>query len=478
MVGILDGLKNTFYNSNLTKSLTGNNYLGTPYGSDIISEYTVSDGQKRFSTNASLPNLPKPSTMFYVYFSLNPETQKMINKKRQLIEYLATVYAQRDKYLVDKQRSVNTQQQEQKDKSFMNSVSEKMNSAVTAVSSSIDAVKTSINNAKSFVQEGIGNLLGIDTSNDTRTSADYIPDKYLLKQLSFELSKFVKTISKPSINFEVSELNEYNRKRIVYSKVSYGDVKVTFHDVKENPIQQFFFAYLKMINNNFLCKNHTDYMKPILNTRPDTDPNDYGFTIDSNFRLIDKISICEFYMDKLMVYTIENPIITSIDFGQNKMGSWDSNEISISFKYEGITNDLLDVEPYLSEFEDSNDKAYLKAMINAEIRQDMAGFLQMNWKGDGQFGVDTAVSFIKGILDTPSGERWSKTKSQLLDTGRKLGFAEEINFVKKAQDTINNYNNSSDKGKYVFKVSDDPTSIIGQITNSTFSGSSSILNLF
>lgn len=404
---LISGVTNKFYNSNAVKALSGVDYLSTAYGQDFIPEYTNLEGQKKYQTKAPIPNLPKPETMFFVYFSLNSEVQTLINQKKSLIEYLTRL------------------------------------SAV-----------------------------------DAETNADYLPDKFILRQLSFELSKFVKTISKPKINIEVKQFNEYNRPRLVNEKLSYGDLNISFYDVKENPVQQFFFTYLKVINDTFLCKDYTDYDKKILLHQFDTDPTHWGWNLDSYFNFIDKISVIEMYMDKMMVYTYMNPKITSIDFGTGKIGSWAPNEVNVSFKFEGITNDLLDIEPYTTTFGTEESKAYLKSMINSNITGNMATFLNKRYKEGVQFTVENAVAFIKGILDAPSEERWDKFKSQLLDTARKLGFANETNFVLQVQKTIENYDKSEDKGKYILKVVDDPSSIIGKVTNSTNISMDSVLSLF
>ena len=182
-------------------------------------------------------------------------------------------------------------------------------------------------------------------------------------------------------------------------------------------------------------------------------------------------------MNKMMVYTIENPMIESISFGTNKTGSYNPNEITVKFKYEGLTNDLLDVQPYNVQW--SNDKSYLKSMINANITAEMATFLNVRYKSGTEMGVDTAVSFIKGILDAPKEERWDKIKSQSLDTLRKLGFADEVNLAKRVESDINAFNNSDNKGKYLLKMTDDPSSTVGQVLGGgSTTSSTSLLKSF
>lgn len=466
---LVTGFLNTYYDSNVVKALSGVDYMATTYAQDFVPEYTNLEGQKKYQTKSTIPNLPKPSTMFFVYFSLNPDLQAMINKKKSLIEYLTRVSSEQSS--TDSMASYQNSNTSATNKGFFDKITD-------AISEGLSSIGDALSGKKKGEEQQSTNINSIPTDTNSSSYADYLPDKFLLKQLSFELSKFVKSVGKPKINIEVKEFNEYNRVRLVNEKLSYGELNMTFYDVKENPVQQFFFAYLKCINDTFLCKDYTDYNKPILLNKFDTDPTHWGWNLDSYFNFIDKISVIEMYMNKMMVYTYMNPKITSIDFGDAEIGDFSPNTINVSFKFEGITNDLLDIEPYNTSFGTEESKAYLKAMINADITGSMATFLNKRYKNGTQFAVGTSVSFIKSILDAPSEERWDKVKSQLLDTARLLGFADETNFVLQVEQTIDNYNNSTEKGKYILKVVDDPSSIIGKMTNTSNISMDSVLSLF
>lgn len=53
----------------------------------------------------------------------------------------------------------------------------------------------------------------------------------------------VKTIKLPSFNFATTELNQYNRKRLVQTKVKYDPIDITFHDDNGNVIRNLWQAY-------------------------------------------------------------------------------------------------------------------------------------------------------------------------------------------------------------------------------------------
>ena len=469
MANLLKGITNKFYNSDAGRVLLDkeNSYAQTPYGSEFIPEYVTTTGQKRFSTEAAIPNLPKPETLYFVHFDLNPRTQEIINKKKALINYLVSGTA-----------------------TDANNSSSAIANLTAGIKKSLNGIKEKFNNKYSSTLTALGGLFNkkdkttnvttyanIPTEDNSKSFGDYMPEGYILRQLSFELSKFVKSIDKPTINFTVNEHNEYNRKRLVYDKMDFGDLKISFWDVKENPVERFLMAYLKIISNDFLCKSYQDFRRQIVTNEFDRKPLDWGFDLDSNFRLIEKISVVEYYMDKMMVYTYENPVITSITFGTNKMGSWNPNEINVTFKYEGFTNDLLDITPYNIEWEE--DKTYMKSMVNANITAQMANFMNVRYKSGLSMGVDTAVSFIKGVLDAPKEERWKTIKEQSIDTLRKLGFSDEVNLVNRLKDNYDNYQSAPNKGKYLLKMTDDPSSFLGEvINNGSTSSASGLLKMF
>ena len=60
----------------------------TPMGSNTIPEPTLTKAQKTFSSQAITPNLPKPKSLYFVYFHLNPALEKRIEYKNIFIKTL------------------------------------------------------------------------------------------------------------------------------------------------------------------------------------------------------------------------------------------------------------------------------------------------------------------------------------------------------------------------------------------------------
>lgn len=53
----------------------------------------------------------------------------------------------------------------------------------------------------------------------------------------------VKDIKLPSYQFQTQQLNQYNRKRIIQTKLKYDPVSITFHDDNNNTINRLWYAY-------------------------------------------------------------------------------------------------------------------------------------------------------------------------------------------------------------------------------------------
>lgn len=441
----------------------------TPAGGNIIPDTVVTKGMKMFSTQAENANLPKPKTLYFVYFHLNPDLQSQIYYKTDLVKELSG-------------RAIDGTDVNAMTTATNNTINNMFKGAAKSM-----GLGDLWDKADRIVQERKEKEKG---SLQRMSVADYIPTKEVFEKLSYEMSKLVKGYDKPSVSFDTTELNEYNRKRIIYKDVKYQDVTVTFYDVKDNPVQQFFNAYLKFICGDFLCKDHNLWEAPIDNNHWQNiegyktvdgktingtylgNLNSYGLNINSNFRLIDRISFCEYYMDRLMVYTIENPVVTSIKWGEGRMGDFAANDIQVTFKYEGITNDLVDINPYNVDWTKSvdSDLAYTRYMVNKEIKRDVATFLQTRYNTVTNNILSDITSIIKGYMNGDVKFSWNRLKNQALDTARKYGYANEANTIAQAQQTIKNFNSkdSIGKKKYLVNMATDPTSLIGKMSAASF----------
>ena len=114
---------------------------------------------------------------------------------------------------------------------------------------------------QNLLTDAAGTFFGSDFLRDyTHASKTFKPNAYqnapnfkFLFHVYFQLNPtglpetnyglLVKTVKLPSFTFDTTTLNQYNRKRIVQTKIKYDPVNITFHDDKGNAIRRMWKGY-------------------------------------------------------------------------------------------------------------------------------------------------------------------------------------------------------------------------------------------
>lgn len=139
----------------------------------------------------------------------------------------------------------------------------------------------------------------------------------------------VKDIKLPSYTFDTTTLNQYNRKRVIQTKIKYDPITVSFHDDNASKATKLWEAYYRY--------NYRDGSKPgpvlsgnrgqnqggdtSYNTRniysPEINSSDWGYIGDTfvgsdrKVPFFKNITVFGFYQHNFTAYTLINPIITS-----------------------------------------------------------------------------------------------------------------------------------------------------------------------
>jgi hypothetical protein len=172
----------------------------------------------------------------------------------------------------------------------------------------------------------------------------------------------VKTVDLPSYTFDTHVMNQYNRKRVIQTKIKYSDINITFHDDNANTVRNMwynYYTYNYKDPGNFTTdgKTKTSYHGVRLNQQRniydnlDTanegiswgydgsrSENSDGFKQD----FFNVINIYGFNQNSFVCYQLINPIITSFkhdsyDYAQSN-GTM-TNTMTIAYEsvkyYEG-----------------------------------------------------------------------------------------------------------------------------------------------
>lgn len=264
-------------------------------------------------------------------------------------------------------------------------------------------------------------------------------------EMSKEISKYVLSVDKPTITYATKKMNQYNRIKYVYEDVKYGQLKITFIDVKDNPVQQAFFQYLRYNNNDFDTGaegNNDDKYKLYYDNNTDFSsrtPKEWGLNINSNQKMFKSITIYEMFLNNLMVYKIENPVLNNINFGSNKIGDYGYNEITVVFDVEGITN-ILDMK----NINGNNGTRY--DVIGEQIARvggaELAHYLGMRWY-EGLGASEPVGSDIKGTY-----KYWDNNITNKQETNSKIERTNNKLHLEQAERRMLDYTNYSNKTKY------------------------------
>jgi len=174
----------------------------------------------------------------------------------------------------------------------------------------------------------------------------------------------VKEVKLPSYQFNTTQLNQYNRKRIVQTKIRYEPVNITFHDDNDNLINRMWYAYYTYYyadatkptvflgnrgaappenqNTNSTQTTNADYN--ITNIYSDSIKGDdnwgyIGETATPKFGhkvpFFKNITIFGFNQHSFTAYTLINPIITNFahdTYSYNEGSGMMQNQMTVDYE--------------------------------------------------------------------------------------------------------------------------------------------------
>jgi hypothetical protein len=173
--------------------------------------------------------------------------------------------------------------------------------------------------------------------------------------VSTNFGLLVKEIKLPQFSFNTVQMNQYNRKRIIQTKIKYDPIEITFHDDNGNHVTQLWESYYRYYYNdttkpgNVLPGNAgappqggpNDY-----NSRNIYDPdlsrdNDWGFNggqtknDGTKAPFFKNITIFGFNQHNYTAYTLINPAITSFGhdtYNYSEGGGTMTNRMTIDYE--------------------------------------------------------------------------------------------------------------------------------------------------
>lgn len=172
-----------------------------------------------------------------------------------------------------------------------------------------------------------------------------------LKSLNFkyqhgnEINMLVKTADLPKFQIASETLNQYNRKKVIQTKIDYQPVNMTFHEDNLGVVRQLWQNYYSYyyadhdasrVYGNY---NRTATLGPGFIRTP------YGLDNGSSIPFFNNITIYQFARRTYQSAKLINPIITSWTHDTMNYASNDPAQNSMTLGYEAVTYDFGRVVP-------------------------------------------------------------------------------------------------------------------------------------
>lgn len=176
---------------------------------------------------------------------------------------------------------------------------------------------------------------------------------FLEEETLRNVSFFIRSIDRIQLDYDVQEMNQYNKKRLVQTKIAYGPLNFILHDTVDETALKLVEAYNRYYFGDFEEKNNRSWAYDIMSANFETTDN-WGlkgnFTPNDSY-FFDRIEIYEIYDQTYSQINFINPKFTSVNFQNLDKETSATNEVSITCRYEGVVVDKVG-EPVTEEIAD------------------------------------------------------------------------------------------------------------------------------
>jgi hypothetical protein len=182
----------------------------------------------------------------------------------------------------------------------------------------------------------------------------------------------VKNVDRPKVAFDTQTLNQYNRKRVVQSRVEYNPLSIKFHDTVDNKVFNMFEEYFRFYYGDPRATSDVNWQWDQYAQQLKTPGSgNWGFNppaVDPNFSyFFSRVEIYQFFGGKFARFDIINPKIVSFDPDELDYANGSvSHEITMNLAFEGIVyqgnnQDLSSNSDLLEEMKLNGSDYYLPA---------------------------------------------------------------------------------------------------------------------
>lgn len=151
-----------------------------------------------------------------------------------------------------------------------------------------------------------------------------------------EVGLLVKAVDLPKFSFDTVTKNQYNRKKIVYTKINYDPINISMHDDNAgitNALWAIYYGYYIGDRQNPSAAYNENKYRP---TKTPVDNFRYGMDNDITEPFFKSISIYTMSRRRFLGYTLVNPRIKSWNHGTADYSLSEFMESTMTIEYEAV----------------------------------------------------------------------------------------------------------------------------------------------
>ena len=161
---------------------------------------------------------------------------------------------------------------------------------------------------------------------------------YLSPNTVSSLNFFVKRMDRLQMTYGITTLNQYNKKRQIQDKITYGPLSFSFHDTTDGTAAKLIQAYNSFYYGDFSGKGNNSWNYDVVGNSFEP-AKSWGLTgavsPGANY-FISRIELSEIFDQVYSQINFINPKFESVEMANVASNEATGNEINVSCKYEGV----------------------------------------------------------------------------------------------------------------------------------------------
>jgi len=247
----------------------------------------------------------------------------------------------------------------------------------------------------------------------------------------------IKGIDKPSVDLQVRELNQYNRKRYAYVKTEYKPVTITIYDTVDNAPFDLWIQYFAYYFGDVRLKSPTTMQSSPVDSVFD-DSTGWGLRpLTEQISFFTTLDLYALYNKKYTKTSYLNPKISTIDWGAYESSDSSLAEIRMTLEYETLQYDSGDIDAGLAAQFGFDASQYLEPkdvqvpQIDLPTRSGLPGIPDLPQQPDSiltapvggvfnGFGFSGASynAYVGGLVNNVLGGRFPQPLTALIPSGQ------------------------------------------------------------